>query len=82
MIGKASTPAATKEIRQAKGLSRQAFADLRQVKTITVARWERGDVEPKGTAALVLDALLAKRARRSTSPFGSQLDRLTARRIK
>jgi DNA-binding XRE family transcriptional regulator len=56
------TPAAIKEVRQARGLSQQAFASLLGVSTSTVARWETGDVEPKGTAALVLGALVAKQA--------------------
>lgn len=56
------TPAAIKEVRQAKGLSQQAFASLLGVSTSTVARWETGDVEPTGTAALVLGAVVAKHA--------------------
>ena len=56
------TPAAIKEVRQAKRLSQQAFASLLGVSTSTVARWETGDVEPTGTAALVLGALVAKQA--------------------
>jgi len=56
------TPAAIKEVRQAKRLSQQAFASLLGVSTSTVARWETGDVEPQGTAAVVLGALVAKQA--------------------
>jgi transcriptional regulator with XRE-family HTH domain len=62
------TPAAIKGVRQAKGLSQQAFASLLGVSTSTVARWETGDVEPTGTAALVLGALVAKQAVNSPGP--------------
>src|SRR5277367_1236511 len=56
------TPAAIKEVRKAKGLSQQAFASMLGVSTSTVARWETGNVEPTGTAGLVLNALVAKQA--------------------
>lgn len=62
------TPAAIKEVRQAKRLSQQAFASLLGVSTSTVARWETGDVEPTGTAALVLGALVAKQASPEAAP--------------
>ena len=62
MMRETVTPAAIKEVRQKKGLSQQAFASLLGVSTSTVARWETGDFEPTGTAALVVGALVAKQS--------------------
>jgi len=53
------TPEAIKEYRQANKLSQQDLASMLGVGISTIKRWEKGTIEPTGTAAAILNTTMA-----------------------
>lgn len=53
------TPEAIKNFRKAGGFSQRDLASILGVGIATIKRWEKGDIAPSGTAAAILNTVIA-----------------------
>ncbi|HWP43397.1 MAG TPA: helix-turn-helix domain-containing protein [Blastocatellia bacterium] len=75
-------PREIKVVRKRLGLTQEQLAELLQVPTNTVARWERGEMKPAGaTLGLALRALEIEHLKKSTKANLDEAER-TMNRIR
>ena len=53
------TPEAIKQFRKEGGMSQQDLATVLGVGIATIKRWDKGEIKPSGTAAAILNTLIA-----------------------
>lgn len=65
------TPEDIRKFRREKGFSQHKLASILGIGTVTISRWENGKIQPSGTAAVILEALLGNGPIDGVSPVTS-----------
>ena len=61
------TPEEVKALRKVQGLTQEKFAKKIGVHSLTVSRWERGEMSPRGMALQALERMARRVAKRAVA---------------